>query len=198
MQQQFTALVRPRGRRRRGRPLNQGKLVLGGGREQADLYTGSFQTDGEGVPDIADSGKESYTRPVDEIAIVQVPPTSPRGMARRGFAINGRPLGDLVVLGNLVCVLDTADRAVTRRVARELRGAAPSDLASGRVPLYVCAECGDLGCGAVTVRVTELDDCFVWSELSIESYSSATPITWRVRDERDFYFAREHYLATIY
>jgi hypothetical protein len=135
---------------------------------------------------------------VDEIAIVEVPPTSPRRMAGRGFAINGRPLGVLVELGDTVCVLDTPDRARTRRVARELRGAASSELASGRVPIYVCAECGDLGCGAVTVRVTELDDCFVWSELSIESYDRATPITWLVRDERDFYFAKAQYLATIY
>lgn len=135
---------------------------------------------------------------VDEIAIVQVPPTSPRRMAGRSFAINGRPLGVLVALGDSVCVLDTSDRANTRRVARQLRGADPSEFASGRVPIYVCSECGDLGCGAVTVRVTELDDCFVWSELSIESYNSATPITWRVRDERDFYFAKAQYLATIY
>ena len=142
--------------------------------------------------------KLPYTRLVDEIAIVHVPATSPRRTAGRSFAVNGRPLGELVTLGDVVCVLDTPDRARTRRVARELRGAAPSEFASGRVPIYVCAECGDLGCGAVTVRVTELDDCFVWSELSIESYSSATPITWRVRDERDFYFIKAQYLATIY
>lgn len=135
---------------------------------------------------------------MDEIAIVHVPPTSPRRTAGRGFAINGRPLGALVALGDVVCVFDTVDRARARSAARQLRGAAPSELASGRVPIYVCAECGDLGCGAVTVRVTKLDDCFVWSELSIESYNTATPITWRVRDERDFYFATAHYLATIY
>jgi hypothetical protein len=135
---------------------------------------------------------------VDEIEIVHVPPTSPRRVAGRGFAINGRPLGELVALGDNVCVLDTADRARARRAARQLRGAAPSEFASGRIPIYVCAECGDLGCGAVTVRVTELDDCFLWSELSIESYDSATPIAWRARDERDFYFVKAQYLATIY
>lgn len=59
--------------------------------------------------------------------------------------------------------------------------------------------CGDLGCSAVSVRVSEVEDCFVWSELSYESFSEEGPITWRdERLKRDFYFARADYLAAIY
>ena len=32
-------------------------------------------------------------------------------------------------------------------------------LAKGRVALYGCPECGDLGCGAYTVRVVQQDGC---------------------------------------
>lgn len=34
-----------------------------------------------------------------------------------------------------------------------LLGHAPGDLPDGRVSLYVCPECGDLGCGAITAVV---------------------------------------------
>jgi hypothetical protein len=72
-------------------------------------------------------------------------------------------------------------------------------LPSGRCPLYVCELCGDLGCGVVSVRVSQVEDCFVWSELSYESFTTASPITWHDdRLERDFYFARTDYLAAIY
>ncbi|MBA2538826.1 MAG: hypothetical protein H0V17_04255, partial [Deltaproteobacteria bacterium] len=65
--------------------------------------------------------------------------------------------------------------------------------------IYVCERCGDLGCGAITVRITEVEDCFVWSELSIESFTSASFVRWHdERAERAFYFTREDYLAVIY
>jgi hypothetical protein len=115
----------------------------------------------------------------------------------RGFAINGRQLAALVETGDRVCVFAGIDHA--KGYAKQLLLRAPSELPSGRCPLYLCHLCGDLGCGAVSVRVTEVDDCFVWSELSIESPGGCQPVTWRDETaERDFYFAREDYLAVIY
>lgn len=38
-----------------------------------------------------------------------------------------------------------------------LIGLEKSPLNSGRVPLYVCSECGDLGCGAITTEVAQED-----------------------------------------
>jgi hypothetical protein len=45
---------------------------------------------------------------------------------------------------------------------------------SGRIPLYVCAECGDLGCGAITVLVERTPDGFVWRDLAFENNYDAS------------------------
>ncbi len=118
--------------------------------------------------------------------------------APRDIAINGRPLARLIDTGGRILVF-SLDRASTRRYTRQLLLRAPSELSSERCPLYVCERCGDLGCGAVAVRVTEVEDCFVWSELSVESFTGGSPVRWHAEtDERAFYFAREDYLAAIY
>jgi len=112
---------------------------------------------------------------------------------QRDLAINGRALSKLIRIGGKQLVLDAvAIKPLLRRTK--------SEMPSGRCPLYRCSQCGDLECGAVTVRVTEVDDCYVWSELSIETPSlGASDVEWYDdREERSFYFERAHYLATIY
>lgn len=89
------------------------------------------------------------------------------------FFVNGRSLGCLVAIGDLVGVFGFLDADYERLLARQLTLRAPSELASGRVPIYRCGECADLGCGAVVVRVTGYDDAFGWSELGWESSVSA-------------------------
>jgi hypothetical protein len=131
------------------------------------------------------------------------------GGSPRGFEINGRSLAALIYMPTLISVYDLeqdARQAYVRQLLR--RQVEPRwSLPSGRCPLYVCAQCADLGCGAIAVRVTEVDDCFVWSELSHDDPNGrggdgeawGTPVTWRDdRDERAFYFAREDYLRALY
>ena len=69
------------------------------------------------------------------------------------------------------------------------------------VSLYVCAECGDLGCGAITALVQRTPDGFVWRDFvfednydasitGAESYRAVGPFVfnkteyWRVLNER--------------
>jgi hypothetical protein len=47
----------------------------------------------------------------------------------------------------------------------QLLGEVASPLPDGRVALYVCPECGDLGCGAVTAVVDRVDREVVWRDL---------------------------------
>jgi hypothetical protein len=42
------------------------------------------------------------------------------------------------------------------------------DFPSGRVSLYVCPECADLGCGAVAVRTRRTESVVVWSDFELE------------------------------
>jgi hypothetical protein len=45
-----------------------------------------------------------------------------------------------------------------------LLGERTSELPDGRVPIYVCPECGDLGCGAVTVSIDHGADVVTWAD----------------------------------
>ncbi|HYE72789.1 MAG TPA: hypothetical protein VEF04_05635, partial [Blastocatellia bacterium] len=49
---------------------------------------------------------------------------------------------------------------------------------SGRIPIYVCAECGELECGAVTVKIDKVADNFVWSDFSFENGYDCTTQTF--------------------
>lgn len=50
------------------------------------------------------------------------------------------------------------------RCARQLAGFEPSPFDGWRVPLFLCQICGDLGCGAFTVLVSEECDVITWSD----------------------------------
>jgi len=40
---------------------------------------------------------------------------------------------------------------------------------NGRCPLYICPECADFGCGAVTARVEREGDFIVWRDFAFEN-----------------------------
>jgi hypothetical protein len=71
------------------------------------------------------------------------------------------------------------------------------DLSNGRVSLYVCPECGDLGCGVISAQINVTDDHITWHDFGHEnnyeenverdSYSSVGP----------FQFSRSVYEATL-
>jgi hypothetical protein len=43
------------------------------------------------------------------------------------------------------------------------------DVPNARTPLFICAECGDFGCGAITVSVKRTNDKVVWSDFGYEN-----------------------------
>ena len=76
----------------------------------------------------------------------------------------------------------------------------PSALPSGRVPLYICEQCGDLGCQTVAVHVSEYEECVVWSSLAYDDINRR-PVAGEVASSfsylRDLYFLREQYEEAI-
>lgn len=111
------------------------------------------------------------------------------------FLVDGVSLYDQLRIGDQVtplgCWLPDAEREYIQKLLA----------ASGRVPLYVCAECGDLGCGAITALVERTSDGFVWRDFAFEnnydasitdaeSYRAVGPFVfnkteyWRVLSER--------------
>lgn len=72
-------------------------------------------------------------------------------------------------------------------------GEQPADLASGRVPVLVCAECGDLACGAIAVRIDDGASSVVWSDFAYENtYEDPDPF-----EVGTFEFDRPTYESTI-
>ena len=79
------------------------------------------------------------------------------------FVVDGISLYDRLRAGDRVTALGCWLPDSEREHIEQLRSA------SGRVPLYVCAECGDFGCGAVTVQVERTPEGFVWRDFAFEN-----------------------------
>jgi hypothetical protein len=72
------------------------------------------------------------------------------------FVIDGVALYDMMgQRRDLVSTLWTKPEvpAERQRYARRLLTLEPGDVPGDRVSLYVCPECGDLGCGAITMKI---------------------------------------------
>lgn len=94
----------------------------------------------------------------------------------RELLIDGRPLvkhfaGAQGAHPDLVFALSCTGSAPgdSAQVSKQLLGEEPSPLDSGRIPVLVCPECGDIGCGVITVRVTLQPDEVVWNDWKFEN-----------------------------
>jgi len=91
----------------------------------------------------------------------------------------------------------TASCETNAETVAELLGAKPSALASGRVPVLVCEECGDIGCGAYCVRIVREPECVRWTDWAYEdACESHTVDEWPERPG-DFCFDRHQYEQTL-
>lgn len=74
--------------------------------------------------------------------------------------------------GSSKCQAEAIDRLLGRR---------PPDLPSGlRTSLYVCPECGDIGCGATGAVITITDETVVWDDFAHESMVPEGLVTTRL------------------
>lgn len=56
-----------------------------------------------------------------------------------------------------------------RRILNVFRLKEKSELESGRVMIYVCPECGDIDCGAITAIIKDFGDRIIWSDFGYET-----------------------------
>lgn len=113
----------------------------------------------------------------------------PRG---RKLLVNGKNLVRLFPPTDLVTPFGWLDRRTEARFARQLLGTSPPELPSGRAPLYICPECGDLGCGAIAVIVISTPDSYVWKDFAIED-GSPGEAPRSCAEGYEFHFEREAY-----
>lgn len=65
-----------------------------------------------------------------------------------------------------------------------------------RRALFICPECGDFECGAITVVVERSDDRIVWRDFGYEN-GYEPPIFDRYKEVGPFEFDREYYCAAL-
>lgn len=93
------------------------------------------------------------------------------GRTRRDFldfVVNGQPLSEKVG-GDLASCLGWFVPEHNRKAVRRLLLEDPADFPNNRRSVYVCPECGDLGCGAVSVIVEEVDGKIIWRDFGYEN-----------------------------
>ena len=84
------------------------------------------------------------------------------------------------------------------KYGRQLLLDAPSDFTSGRVPLFVCACCADLSCGATTVAVEIADGVVVWKDFGREApYSDQVVVPEIYARTGPFHFDLTEYRSAV-
>lgn len=58
---------------------------------------------------------------------------------------------------------------------RRLLGEAEPNASEGHSTIYICPECGDIGCGAITVRAEKVGNEVVWADFAYEYTDYALP-----------------------
>src|SRR5262245_28285138 len=72
------------------------------------------------------------------------------------------------VVADSVGVLGWGEPRFEAESVAKLQGNKQPDYPPNRVAMYVCPECGDLGCGAVTVAVNREAEAITWSDFRWE------------------------------
>ena len=110
------------------------------------------------------------------------------------YAVNGRRLSEQIPIGGSIGVFGWLG---SREVCffRQLMLKERSELPTGRVPIYICPECSDLGCGCVSVQVDKYDGCFVWSQFGYENDYEDGII--EVYEMRDMFFDEAEYRSAL-
>ena len=115
------------------------------------------------------------------------------------FVINGQSLFSAAGAGKLdMCGRFSAETEKWNHESARaflLENKADEGLNAGRFMVFVCSECGDLGCGAITCEISRDGDCFVWQSFAYEngydpdmtdfdSYAHIGPFCFREDDYR--------------
>ena len=108
------------------------------------------------------------------------------------FVIDGAPLSSLID-ADFISPFGWLDEATRKADIDRLLGKSPPDMAHGRTSLYICPECGDLGCGAVTVLIERGDHVVTWKNFGIQNNYEDVVHTERLANIGPFTFDSSQY-----
>jgi len=107
------------------------------------------------------------------------------------FVVDGQSLHARIG-GDVVGALGWSDAVWESAVVERLQGRAAPDFPPDRVALYVCPECGELDCGAVTASITRAGDVLTWSNFAFQNGPEIVNDAQRIALE-PFHFDRGAY-----
>jgi hypothetical protein len=116
------------------------------------------------------------------------------------FVVNGISLYKVAAQSRDLVSVISAEPVVPAEQAQaieRLLARAPGDASNGRVSLYTCAECGDLGCGAITVRINEFSDEIIWRDFGFENNYEPDVQREPFSSLGPFHFDRSEYEAQL-
>lgn len=111
------------------------------------------------------------------------------------FVIDGQPLSAIV--GDQISCLGWFVPDENAKAARRLLLEEPADLPDNRRSLYVCPECGDLACGAVSLVVEPVGNKIIWRDFGYENNHEAEVRADGLEDLGPFVFNRTEYENVI-
>ena len=88
------------------------------------------------------------------------------------FVVSGQSLGQIFGLpdSDLIGVFGWSDnKDYENKQIDEFLGFESPELKTGRIPFYVCPECGDIGCGAITAKIEFSDNHVIWKDFGYEN-----------------------------
>jgi hypothetical protein len=115
------------------------------------------------------------------------------------FIVSGQSLGELFGLPDfdLIGVFGwTAKKGEEIKHIDEFLGLMDPELETGRTCLYVCPECGDIGCGAITARLEINEKNVMWKDFGYENNYSEPDLT-EYQEIGPFVFDKTEYIKTF-
>ncbi|MBL7931258.1 MAG: hypothetical protein JNL60_05135 [Bacteroidia bacterium] len=88
------------------------------------------------------------------------------------FIVSGQSLGQTFGLPDfdLIGIFGwTENNDEENKQLDEFLGKRSSDLETGRTMFYVCPECGDIGCGAITAKIVMTENKVIWKDFGYEN-----------------------------
>lgn len=114
------------------------------------------------------------------------------------FVVDRRSLYDLLKPGDNIGCLGWLPPDAEKIIMERLLAERLSELGNDRYSIYICAECGDIGCGAITVQIEKTQAGFIWKSFGYENdYDKSLPDVESYRDIGPFHFRKAEYLHAL-
>lgn len=115
------------------------------------------------------------------------------------FIVSGQSLEQLFGLSDLDIIGAfgwTENKEDENKKIKEFLGIEKPELETGRTCFYVCPECGDIGCGAITAKIEVTDNNVIWKDFGYENNYSEPDLA-DYKEVGPFFFDKKQYFKTL-